>query len=47
MNEENRVKIASIIKDNDTSAEILSKLYMKLNTRPCPNIKCGVPIYKE
>ena len=36
-----------IVKENEASAEVLSKLYIKLNTKPCPNIKCGVPIYKD
>jgi hypothetical protein len=35
-----------ILKKNENSAEILSKLFVKHCTKSCPNIKCSVPITK-
>ena len=47
LNEETKVKVEDLIAQNENSAEILSKLYMKIHTKRCPNGKCSVPIVKE
>lgn len=38
--------IQQIMKANQNSEDLLSKLYMKHCTKSCPNPKCGVPITK-
>ena len=42
----NNETIKLMIKNNQASEDLLSKLYMKHCTKSCPNPKCGVPITK-
>lgn len=39
--------LVAMKKKNAVSEEILSKLFLKYCTKPCPNSKCGVPISKD
>lgn len=47
LNENVQEQVNEIIRNNEESEDILSRLFIKLNTKSCPNPKCRVPISKD